>query len=33
MCELIELADLDLRYEVCSLRDPAREKRLLTSIL
>ena len=33
MCELIELADLDLRYEVCSLRDPAREKRLLNSIL
>ena len=33
MCELTELAELDLRYEVCSLRDPAREKRLLNSIL
>ena len=33
MWELIELADLDLRYEVCSLGDPARERRLLKSIL
>jgi hypothetical protein len=33
MHELIELADLDLRYEVCSLGDPACEKRLLNSIL
>ena len=33
MWELIELADLDLRYEVCSLGDPAREKRLQISIL
>jgi len=33
MHELIELAELDLRYEGCSLKDPAREKRLLNSIL
>jgi hypothetical protein len=33
MSELIELAELDLRYQGCSLWDPAVEKRLVNSIL
>ena len=33
MAELIELAELDLRYQGCSLVNPGREKHLLTSIL
>lgn len=33
MAQLIEIAELDLRYQGCSLGNPEREKRLLSSIL